>query len=115
MGLVVCSKHGRSGIVPFISKDLSDCIRNNVRINADDIKVIKVSLYDEGEHLGDLRYFIRRDPSQPNLIARHYIIRNEAEERTFDEEVGVLMHGGGCCVKCFNEYMEEVGFHAEDR
>ena len=71
---------------------------------ANDLRV-----YDEGELLFDKLFFTHNSLDMSNL-KDEYVIENETDDAVFSREVHPIFSGGGYCVRCFKEYMDNIGF-----
>lgn len=108
MSLIACEKHGEVGVMPTVSKNLSDAMLNGTA-RREDVATIYLRVYDEGEFLFDKLFFADKNKDMATL-KDEYLIENEKDDALFSKEVHPILKGGGYCVKCFKEYMEAIGF-----
>jgi hypothetical protein len=105
MSLIICSKHGETGFMPFVSKELSDEMLQGKKFSSDDLAHVEVVFIDEedGEVMHKIRYVMTNDCfSRINAQAR-YEIRTDEDERNLDSIFDSVMKGGGICGKCFRD------------
>ena len=104
----MCEKHGETGVIPTVSKNLSVAMRKN-EAKKQDIATIYLRVYDEGEFLFDQLFFTHKKMDMPHL-KDEYLIENDDDDTVFSRDVHPFFSGGAYCVKCFKEYMEQIGF-----
>lgn len=109
MSLLTCEKHGEVGVIPTVSKNLADAISSSAA-KKEDIATIYLRVYDEGEFLFDKIFFTHKSSDMVNL-KDEYLIENDEDDALFIKEVHPILTGGGYCVRCFKEYMEDIGFN----
>ena len=111
MGFISCNKHGKSGFLPHISKELSENILNNVALNMTEITYVDIRYIDEddGEEMFSVKYWMSKVCFDSLITAKqkYEIISNEEEEK-LDALFNPIMKGGGLCGKCFEEYLEKA-------
>lgn len=112
MGLIVCDKHGESGFNPHISKELVDKILGSVIVSPLDIVFVDIKFVNEdnGEYMFDIRYCMTRECFYSLSASRKYLIVSDDDEKNLDKIFCGVMKDGGMCVKCFKEYLSEVGY-----
>lgn len=107
MGVIICEKHGETGVIPTVSKNLSDAMLSR-EAKKEDVATIYLRVYDEGEFLFDKLFFAHKRMDMANL-KDEYLIENDDDE-LFSKEVHPILTGGGYCVRCFKEYMKHIDF-----
>lgn len=108
MGLLICEKHGEVGVIPTVSKNLADAMLSGTA-KKEDVATIYLRVYDEGEFLFD-KLFFTHNSSDMLTLKDEYLIENDTDDALFSRDVHPIFSGGGYCVKCFKEYMENIGF-----
>ncbi|WP_445768429.1 hypothetical protein [Rheinheimera sp.] len=108
MGVMICKKHGEVGVIPTVSKNLADAMLKGIAIR-EDVATIYLRVFDEGEFLFDKLFFTHNSQDMSNL-KDEYVIENETDDAVFSREVHPIFSGGGYCVRCFKEYMDNIGF-----
>jgi len=106
MSLILCKKHGEVGLIPTVSAMLSRRIKQGT-VKATDVGIVHLKIFDEREFLEEDIYFIHL---KHDKLKNNYIIRNEKESEGFSDEIRDAFSGGGHCVYCFKEYMEQIRF-----
>lgn len=108
MGILNCEKHGEVGVIPTVSKNLADAMLSGTA-KKEDVATIYLRVYDEGELLFEKLFFTHSTKDMVSLKDA-YVIENDSDDERFSREVHPIFSGGGYCVKCFQEYMEAIGF-----
>lgn len=102
MGLILCDKHGQQGIAINIQNEICDSILANEPLSDEDLQIIKVLFFDEGEPLMDMNYIVTKSLKEEFALKDLYEIREEIEEETlispFTSKMGIV------CGQCLNEY-----------
>lgn len=111
MGLINCTIHGGSGVMPYISNDLCQIILNKKTLDLSDIKSIHAVYYDEGSFLFDRYYFFSKKLFHDLSLKNEYKIINDEDEINFN----FLMkkHLGLICISCFKNYMDSINYKHE--
>lgn len=115
MGLIFCNIHGESGFIPLVSAELSSIISSNLFLDKNEIKVVEISFYDDesNEEINSIRYWMTKDAFDSLSAQSNYKIVTDEDEEKLDKLFDPVMKGGGCCIKCFGEYMREIGLKIE--
>ncbi len=110
MGILICNKHGESGLIPTISRELSHGMKQG-SVKAEDIGIAHVQLFEQGEVLDEKIYFFHKGLDDLNS---YYLINSEESDREFSKKISEVYRGGGYCVYCFREYMRNIGFNLDE-
>ncbi|BFM16851.1 hypothetical protein R50073_30340 [Maricurvus nonylphenolicus] len=115
MALIKCDKHGETGFMPFVSKELSKRIESGEHIKHDDISWIDVLLIDDedGEILQEIRYWMSTSFFNSISALKKYRILTEHDEKEVDRILSPIIKGGGCCGKCFDEQTDKIRLKAQ--
>lgn len=110
MGLIICSMHGETGFMPFVSNELASNILNNIYIEKKELSYVDVTFIDEndGEEMYKARYWMTYSCLKNLNAEREYIVENDEDELRVDAIFESVMKGGGVCGKCFMEYVENL-------
>ncbi|MBC6906666.1 hypothetical protein DWB84_14530 [Saccharophagus sp. K07] len=105
MGLIVCSKHGETGFMPFVSKELSDEMLKGKRFSSSHLAQVEVVLIDEedGEVMHTMYYLMTKDCFFRINAKSRYEIRTDDDEKNLDSIFDPVMKGGGICGECFRD------------
>lgn len=105
MGLIICDKHGESGFMPFVSKELSNRILGGEEFRKSELAQIDVALIDEddGEEIYTMQYLMTKKCLDQAGAQTKYELRSDEDERVFHSIFDPVMKGGGICGKCFKE------------
>ena len=108
MSMILCDAHGKAGFNPYVSKELTNNILNNVLLTASEIKHVDIKFFceDTGEEIFDIRYWMSRWAFESLAAVDLYEVVSDEDEEKLDDLFSPIMNGGGVCVKCFNEYLE---------
>jgi len=107
MGLILCGKHGQSGVVPFVSKKLSNEISLGNIVNIKDFSILHVIFYDDDEILGKDKYYLMKEELPQEAITSNPIkIYTDEDENKLNILLGSSFLGGGCCVICFESWIQ---------
>lgn len=106
MGLIICQKHGETGVIPFISKGLWQIAKQNTKIDCDKIKVITIAIKIDQETSFSLKYYFTKDEFDLFSLDDYYSISTDEE----DEKVTKIFHDKTrpMCGDCFKEYLESI-------
>jgi len=107
MGLILCEKHGQTGLINHISKDICEKVINDEPLQAD-IKIVLINLFDENEFLCTITNHISSTLVAKHKLLEKYIIHNEKEELALEEHFPKL---SGLCGKCFREYINKYNIN----
>ncbi|MEZ8188148.1 hypothetical protein ACED29_20275 [Shewanella sp. 5S214] len=111
MGLIKCKVHGESGVVPFVSKRLSDKIAISGIHSFKDFTVLEVIFYDGDDIFCNDKYYLLNDEVPSEIIKnKPILIHNDEDEVNLNTLVGRSFLGGGCCIKCFNNFMKSLTY-----
>ena len=105
MGLIMCSKHGETGFMPFVSKELSDEMLKGKKFKRSDLAQVEVVLIDEedGEVMHVMHYVMTKDCFFKINAESRYEIRVDEDEKNLDSIFDPIMKGGGICGECFRD------------
>ena len=106
MGLILCDKHGPTGVINHISEDICEKVISDDPLKREDIKVVLIDLYDEEEYLFTITNYISADLFAKYELREKYVIRNEEEEEALDRKLPKL---GALCGMCFKAYLIKNG------
>ncbi len=112
MGLIICDKHGETGFMPLVSKELAETILANKSLGNKGVKFVEVIFIDEddGEEFQRLRYWMSQKCFDNLNAKKSYIIQSDEDEIKLDKIFDPIMKGGGICGRCFEEYMESHNY-----
>ena len=110
MGLIICSIHGESGFTPFVSAELAKKINGNIPITKESVIFVDIILYDEddGKELHSMKYWMSKGELESLSAKFRYDIFNDEDEKKLNKIFDPIMKGGGCCGKCFDDYMKNI-------
>jgi hypothetical protein len=110
MGLIICEKHGETGFISHVSKELSLGISAGNKFSHDKVTYIDVILVDDedGEVLSKIRYWMTQDCFKSLSALKKYTTLTEEDEEKVDRILIPIMQGGGCCGKCFDEHTGNI-------
>lgn len=105
MGLIICEIHGEVGFNPHISKELSDQVLNNSFDT--EVAFVEVFFFDEddGEVMFELKYWMSKKCLESISALPLYKIFSDKDEENLDKIFNPIMKGGGCCAKCFEQFL----------
>ena len=105
MGLIICHRHGESGIMPFVARELSEEIRRGGKVSVSDLVEVEIVLIDEedGEQMYTLHYLMPRALFVRLGVQASYEIRTDEDEERLTAIFDPVMKGGGVCGKCFRD------------
>ncbi|SMF14119.1 hypothetical protein SAMN02745866_00908 [Alteromonadaceae bacterium Bs31] len=108
MGLIICDKHGETGFMPFVSKELAEKIIANEPLGNKGIKFVEVIFIDEddGEEFQQLHYWMSQKCFDSLSPKESYVIQSDEDEVELDKIFDPIMKGGGICGRCFENYLE---------
>lgn len=107
MSLILCEKHGQTGVINHISKDICEKIINDDPLQ-DDIKIVLIDLFDKNDFLYTITNYISSTLVAKHKLLEKYIIHNEEEEIILDKNFPKL---SGLCGKCFREYVNKYNIY----
>lgn len=111
MGLIICDKHGESGFTPSVSRKLSNMILADEIVDKAQIVILDFIFYEENEVLGIDEFYLLVDELPLNFSTDKAIeIRTDEDEAQLNTLFTEEFPRGGCCVKCFNEYLEKINW-----
>lgn len=108
MSILICEKHGETGLIPTASKNLSDSMMNR-DAQLEDVTTIYLRVYDEGDFLFEKILYTHKIKDMTRL-KDEYVIKNDEDDQIYSNEVHPILVCGGSCAKCFKEYMERIDF-----
>ena len=110
MGLIICSTHGETGFMPFVSNELVDKVLNGIYIEKKELTYVDVVFIDEndGEEMYKARYWMTNSCFKSLNAEREYIVESDEGEARIDTIFDSVMKGGGICGKCFTDYVEQL-------
>lgn len=103
MGMVICEKHGRTGIAIGILNEICDKIVNDERISQNVLRTIVIEYYDEDELLVSHRYLVTDDFKEAYKLKDYYKIKSDEEDEQIFKPIDPFI--GAICGKCFEEYL----------
>ncbi|MCU0438896.1 MAG: hypothetical protein MUC49_13430 [Raineya sp.] len=110
MGVVICAKHGMSGIAICIEKAICDKIYQNESIQDEELTIIHVEVFEvnsDGEiFVVNLNHLITKELKEKNNLQEAYKM---LDEQAFDE-LEKKMDAGVTCGKCFQEFAQANGW-----
>lgn len=104
MGIIICDKHGRTGIITGILKDICKKMSDNANLKQSELATIIVDYYDEGELLFSDKYLVTTEFKDNLCLDNHYKIYSEEDENLILKRVRQKM--GAMCGKCYEEYLK---------
>lgn len=100
MGMIQCPKHGLQGIAINIQEEVCAKILNSEQLTADDLSVIKVLVYDDGEFLFDMNYLLLTETCVKMNLQEEYTVTDEEQA-----DLKILNNmSGALCAVCFAKY-----------
>jgi hypothetical protein len=105
MGMIICEKHGMTGISINILKDICEKILENEPIAQEELATILVDYYDEDTFLITDRYLVTNDFKREYQLRGYYKISSDEEDQRLWRPIAPMM--GGLCGKCYKEYLAE--------
>ena len=103
MGIIICEKHGRTGIVTGVLKEICQKMLNDELLNQDELTTILIDYYDGKKLLFNEKYLITADFKKKLKLKDHYKISTDEEEEIFIKPMASEM--GAICGKCYEEYL----------
>ena len=103
MGIITCEKHGRTGIVKGILKEICQKMLNDELLNQDELTIIIIDYYDGEELLFNEKYLVTTDFKNKLKLKDNYKISTDEEEELFIKPMASEM--GAICGKCYEEYL----------
>ncbi len=108
MGVIICSKHGESGFTQRISRSICDLIDSDTPISDENLSIVSLNMYDDGEFLGTNSYLISRDELDQAGVSEQNDVTTEEQ---YDAILDKLPEMSGVCYDCLEEY--KVRHHIE--
>jgi hypothetical protein len=103
MGMVICEKHGLTGIAIGILNEICDKIVNDEPISQNILRTVVIEYFVEDELLISHRYLITDNFKRAYKLAAHYKIKSDEEDERIFKPIDPFI--GAICGKCFEEYL----------
>lgn len=103
MGIIICKKHGRTGIVTGVLKEICQKMLNDDPINQYELTTILVEYYDEEELLFTDKYLVTIDFKRKYDLDDYYKICSDEEEDLLLKPIASEI--GAICGQCYKEYI----------
>jgi len=102
MGIIICPKHGTSGIAICIEKAICHKILQNIPVQDNELAVIRIEVFDFDREtfVTNLNHLITKKLKEERDLQDYYKIVTEDEFEQLDTKMDV----GATCVKCFEEF-----------
>ncbi|PUA30184.1 MAG: hypothetical protein B0W54_06630 [Cellvibrio sp. 79] len=102
MAICFCKKHGDSGVVSCISKDVCEDVlgRSNEAIN--NIYIVVIKVFDAEEFLFDQINYVSESIFKLYNLSVKYEVHSESDEENLNS---FFPETSGACGKCFEEYI----------
>lgn len=110
MGMIICEKHGRTGIRTGILEEICQKVLNDTPITQNELSYIVIDYFDKNDFLFTNKYIVTKSFKKELNLDDYYKISTVEEERIFKKigsNIGVL------CGKCFDEYLTKYKIKIE--
>ena len=101
MGVILCKKHGESGFTQRISHNVAKKFRDDIPLSDENLRVVKIKMYDEGDFLGTDAYLISQTEFEQSGLST---INEAHSEDEYDSIMSKLPEMTGICFDCLQEY-----------
>jgi hypothetical protein len=109
MGMVICKKHGRTGVRIDLLDEICKKILSDEPIDQQILSFIHVEYFDKKELLFDTTYIVTKKFKEERNLGNYYKISTEEEEGLLNRKFGDYL--GAICGKCFDEYVERYNIN----
>jgi hypothetical protein len=104
MGMVICKKHGRTGVRIDVLDEICKKILTDKPIDQEMLSFIHVEYFDNKELLFDTNYIVTKRFKEERNLEDYYKISTDKEQELLNRKLGNSI--GAICGKCFDEYLE---------